>query len=140
MKGTGPALERVVLVADGFGAMPYTSGTAIFVTMINGGEVQVRMNGYDVERLATADEIKKFIERTTLAPKLSNILVLDDGQTWGGVEGATVQLVLMPEGEVVNDADDLTLEQIHRAWKIVIQNGEPMFVEVEPAEITGDKE
>jgi len=140
MKGTGPALERVVLVNDGFGAVPYTSGTAIFVVMIDGGKA--RMNGYDVERLATADESKKFIERTNsaLAPKLENILVLDDCQTWSGIEGATVQQVLMPEGKVVYDADELTLEQIHRAWKIVIQNDAPVFVEVEPAEITGDEE
>lgn len=40
----------------GFGAVPYTSGTALLGTFLATGD-KGRVDGYDVERLATAEEI-----------------------------------------------------------------------------------
>lgn len=48
--------ERVFLAKDGFGCVPYTRGTAVMgVTPIDGAEF--RMEGYDIERFATDEEI-----------------------------------------------------------------------------------
>lgn len=47
---------RVFEVSGGFGADSYTAGTALFGTFLVDGE-QARMNGYDVERLATEEDL-----------------------------------------------------------------------------------
>jgi hypothetical protein len=48
--------HRVFLVEEGFGAVSYTSGTAIFGTTPVDGE-SFRAEGFDVERFATDEEI-----------------------------------------------------------------------------------
>ena len=47
---------RVFLVSGGFGAVPFTSGTAVFGSTPIDGE-RFRVEGYDIERLATDEEI-----------------------------------------------------------------------------------
>ena len=52
-----PAEEHPFLVGlTGFGADPNLRGTAIFGTFLSDGE-RARMDGYDVARLATQEEI-----------------------------------------------------------------------------------
>lgn len=47
---------RLFRVEGGFGAVPFTSGTALFgITLVDGEHA--RFSGYDVERLATEEEI-----------------------------------------------------------------------------------
>jgi len=49
---------RLFRVKDGFGAVPFTSGTALIGEhLVNG--VGARYSSYDVERLATEEEIKQ---------------------------------------------------------------------------------
>lgn len=50
------ATEHPFHVGGGFGALPYTSGSALGGTFLSDGEV-CRMEGYMVERLATEEEI-----------------------------------------------------------------------------------
>jgi hypothetical protein len=48
--------HRVFLAKDGFGCVPYTRGTAVMgVTPIDGSKF--RMEGYEIERFATDEEI-----------------------------------------------------------------------------------
>lgn len=49
--------KRVFLVKGGFGAKSYTIGTALFGEFVFDGE-ECRMDGYDVERLASEEEIE----------------------------------------------------------------------------------
>lgn len=49
--------HRIVKVIGGFGAQPFTIGTALFVRGLDGDEW--RAEGTDVERLATQSEIPK---------------------------------------------------------------------------------
>ena len=65
MQGVGPALERVVLITAGFGSVPFTMGSAIFVTMITGDKG--RMSGFDIERVATKEEAEEFGRRVEQA-------------------------------------------------------------------------
>lgn len=48
--------RRLFKVTGGFGTKSFTSGTALFGEFMNGNKF--RMSGYDVERLATEEEIK----------------------------------------------------------------------------------
>jgi hypothetical protein len=48
--------ERLFAVDGGFGAAPYTSGTAVFGTYLKDGQ-RARIDGNDVERLATDDDL-----------------------------------------------------------------------------------
>lgn len=50
--------KRCFEVRGGFGAHPQTSGQALFGTFLFDGE-ECRMEGYQVERLATDEEIAK---------------------------------------------------------------------------------
>jgi hypothetical protein len=47
---------RAFRVLDGFGAVPYTSGSAILGEVLSSG-VKCRMEGWQVERYATEEEI-----------------------------------------------------------------------------------
>ncbi|KKL78829.1 hypothetical protein LCGC14_2020940 [marine sediment metagenome] len=47
--------HRLFRVSGGFGAKSYTIGTALFGTFLADGD-KGRMEGYDVERLATDEE------------------------------------------------------------------------------------
>ena len=49
--------QRLFKVSGGFGASSFTNGSVLFGTFLSDGE-ECRMNGYDVERLATDEEIK----------------------------------------------------------------------------------
>lgn len=49
--------HRLFLVREGFGAVAFTTGTAIIGEHLADGET-ARYNGFDVERLATEEEIK----------------------------------------------------------------------------------
>jgi hypothetical protein len=51
-----PAARRVFLVTGGFGAKPQARGTALYGTFVADGE-HCRMEGWQVDRLATFDEI-----------------------------------------------------------------------------------
>lgn len=51
-----PATEHPFRVEGGFGASPHTMGRALMGTFLSDGE-RARMEGYDVERLATEAEI-----------------------------------------------------------------------------------
>lgn len=55
--------------------------------------------------------------------KTKLILVLDDGQTWSGIDGTVAEVV--DDGEDVNDADEFTFL---RDWAIREFNGEPFVV------------
>jgi len=48
----------VYLCKGGFGAVPFTSGSAVFVENTDGAPG--RISGYDVDRLATDEEIADF--------------------------------------------------------------------------------
>lgn len=50
--------KRLFKVAGGFGASPHTIGGAIFGEFLFDGE-KCRMEGYQVERLATEAEVKE---------------------------------------------------------------------------------
>jgi hypothetical protein len=50
---------RLWKITGGFGAASFTLGTALFGECLADGE-KARHSGYDVERLATEDEIKQY--------------------------------------------------------------------------------
>lgn len=50
------ATDHPFEVGGGFGAQPFTQGRALGGTFLSDGEV-TRVDGYDVERLATEEEI-----------------------------------------------------------------------------------
>lgn len=52
----GALVERLFRVEDGFGSVPFTRGTACFGTYLKDG-MRARIDGNDVERLATDEEI-----------------------------------------------------------------------------------
>lgn len=57
---TVPALDHPFLVnGAGFGCSPVTRGVSLSGTFLSDGE-QAVMSGYDVERLATPEEIARF--------------------------------------------------------------------------------
>jgi hypothetical protein len=56
---TVPALAHPFRVEGGFGAQPYTIGRALIGTFLSDGE-KCRMEGFMVERLATAEEVERF--------------------------------------------------------------------------------
>lgn len=51
-----PPLKNLFLVGGGFGALPYTQGRMLGGMFLSDGE-DTAMSGYDVERLATEEEI-----------------------------------------------------------------------------------
>jgi len=59
---TVPASKHPFRVKGGFGASPNTMGRALFGEFLSDGE-ECRMEGYDVERLATEDEIADALRR-----------------------------------------------------------------------------
>jgi len=52
--------QRLFRVTGGFGAHTHTIGTALFGKFLADGE-EARMEGYNVERLATEKEIKELV-------------------------------------------------------------------------------
>lgn len=66
---TVPANAHPFLVTGGFGASSFTRGSALLGVFLSDGE-RTRMDGYDVERLATDDEIAaaKAIARVNTDP------------------------------------------------------------------------
>ncbi len=56
-----PAAEHPFLVRGGYGSYQYTRGTALLGTFLSDGE-KTRMDGHDVERLATQEEIAAAVE------------------------------------------------------------------------------
>lgn len=48
---------RVFQANGGFGMHDYTIGSAVFGTFVRDGE-EARMEGYDIERIATDDEVE----------------------------------------------------------------------------------
>lgn len=54
-----PAVDHPFLVEGGFGASPDTMGRALLGTFLSDGE-RCRMEGHEVERLATEEEIARF--------------------------------------------------------------------------------
>lgn len=59
-----PATEHPFRVTGGFGALPFTRGSALLGTFLSDGE-KTRMDGWDVERLATQEEIDAVKGATT---------------------------------------------------------------------------
>lgn len=49
---------RVLYARDGFGCSPNTMGNAVFVTQVANGR-ETRVEGYQLERLATEEEVAK---------------------------------------------------------------------------------
>jgi len=75
---TVPATEHPFLVEAGFGAKPHTMGRALLGTFLSDGE-ECRMEGYMVERLATAKEILAApAHEQVLGAKLNDVLVIVD--------------------------------------------------------------
>ena len=56
---SAPASEHPFRVKGGFGALPFTAGTALMGEFLSDGE-KTRMEGFFVDRLATEDEIARF--------------------------------------------------------------------------------
>ena len=54
MKGLGPEAARTIVVVGGFGAVPYTSGTALF-GKVNGEGQTLRFNSWEIEKLAEGE-------------------------------------------------------------------------------------
>lgn len=59
---TVTATEHPFRVDGGFGASPNTQGRALIGEFLSDGE-EARMEGYDVERLATPEEILAALDR-----------------------------------------------------------------------------
>lgn len=57
-----PVEEHPFLVTGGFGARHFTAGTALYGAFISDGE-RGRMEGFEVDRLATVQEIDPHRER-----------------------------------------------------------------------------
>lgn len=57
LKPEYPRLRHLFLVTGGFGALPFTNGRMLAGTDLYDGEA-AGMGGYDVERLATREEIE----------------------------------------------------------------------------------
>jgi hypothetical protein len=53
-----PRLDNLFLVGGGFGAQAHTNGRMLAGTFLSDGE-QTAFSGYDVERLATDDEVAR---------------------------------------------------------------------------------
>ena len=53
--------QRLVRVAGGFGAVPYTSGSALIVEFLFDGE-RARFDGRQVERVVEEDEVEQILK------------------------------------------------------------------------------
>jgi hypothetical protein len=55
---TGSPIQRVFRCDSGFGCSSYTMGNAVFGEFVFDGE-KCRVEGFQIERLATAEEVKE---------------------------------------------------------------------------------